>query len=263
MESGVCRIENTSEIDFPDSLSFFSPYLPYYVKQILGVGGEAFLSRSYDGAVSGLFIYDESERAGTIFTQSREVFDYFYHLKPFNSLFAELKTEHDNECFDIYNVNLENRVIDHRFNHEITIAESTDIGTVERFMALTHPGINRSWVKIALSDGEKCFTVKLGDEIAGLGWLSVVHQIGRLHSLYVKPQFRRIGIGRDIFYARLLWLKSTHAHSVFSEISRENKPSSKIAVKGGMSASGQVFQYYKMDAKAETIASTAQKSSKF
>jgi GNAT superfamily N-acetyltransferase len=93
----------------------------------------------------------------------------------------------------------------------------------------------------------------LGSEIAGLGWVSIVNGIGRLHSLYVRPQFRRIGIGEDILFARLLWLKSMHARSAFSEISRYNLSCSRIAMEGHMRVSGQVFQYFRknLDRKKE------------
>jgi len=80
-----------------------------------------------------------------------------------------------------------------------------------------------------------------------LGWLSIVNGVGRLHSLHVKPQFRRIGIGEDILFARLLWLRSKRARSAFSEISRDNPPSSRIAMKGRMMPSGTIFQYFKKD----------------
>ncbi len=210
------------------------------------------MSKSSDGSVSGLFIYDDAEKAGTIFTRSRDVFDYFYKLKPFNSLFAELKTEHESETYDIYTIDLDNRVIDHSFNHEISVAEDADLSAIEDFMTLTHPGINPKWVEVALNEGDKCFTVQLGNEIGGVGWFSIVNRVGRLHSLYVKPQYRRIGIGLDILYARLLWLRSIRAHSAFSEISRENLPSSRTAAKAGMIASGQVFQYFRKDSKPET-----------
>ncbi len=111
-------------------------------------------------------------------------------------------------------------------------------------MVSTHPGLNEHWVDVALKQGERCFIVRLDKEIAGWGWLSIVNGNGRLHSLYVKPQFRRIRIGEDILYARLLWLKSKGAHSAFSEISRHNSPSSRIALKGQMTACGQIFQYF-------------------
>jgi len=230
---------------FPNGISFFQPYLEYYVKQILEVGGEAYVSTTSDGTISGLFIYDDYEKTGTMFTRSREAFDCFYELKPFGLLFAEMRTEHECEIYDIYTIDLENVMIDHSFRHEITIADEGQIDEIRRFMALTHPGVNRYWVGVALKDGDKCFIVRLGSEIAGLGWLSLVKGVGRLHSLFVKPQFRRTGIGQDILHARLFWLESKHAHSAFSEISRENTASSRIAVKGGMRVYGQIFQYFK------------------
>jgi len=248
-EMKVSQIWNTSDIDFvfPSGLSFFEPYLQYFIKEILEIGGEAYVSRTSEGTVSGIFIYDDYEKLGTIYTRSREVFDYFYGLKPFNFLFAEMRTEVESEIYDIYTINLENFAIIHRFSHEISIAEEGHMDEIEQFMVSTHPRINRRWVNVALKNGDRCFIVRLNNEVAGLGWLSIVNRIGRLHSLYVKPQFRRIGIGEDILHARLLWLKLKHARSAFSEISRYNLSSSRIAMKGHMRVSGQVFQYFKKD----------------
>jgi hypothetical protein len=58
-----------------------------------------------------------------------------------------------------------------------------------------------------------------------------------------------MGIGEDILYARLLWLKSNRARLAFSEISRSNHSSSKVAQKGHMRVSGQIFLYLKDDPK--------------
>jgi len=230
---------------FPEAFSFFEPYLPYFIKETIELGGEAYLTKNSEDDVSGVFIYDEVEKTGTIFTRSKKVFDYFYKLKPFNSLFAELRTEPANEIYDIYTLEMENREIVHSFNHQIALAEKNHISEIERFMELAHPEINRKWVKVALKNGDKCFIVSLGNEIAGLGWVSFVKHIGRIHSLYVKPQFRKLGIGEDILYARLLWLKTNHALSAFSEISRHNVSSSRIALKAKMNVSAQLFQYFK------------------
>jgi ribosomal protein S18 acetylase RimI-like enzyme len=243
----VSELRNTSDIDFvlPSGLSFFDPYLQYFIREILEIGGEAYVSRTPEGTVSGVFNYDDSERVGTIYTRSREVFDYFYGLKPFNFLFAEMRTEVESEIYDIYTLDLENHAVVHRFSHEIFVAEEGHMDEIERFMVSVHPGMNRRWVNVALKNGDRCFIVRLNNEIAGLGWLSLVNGIGRLHSLYVKPQFRRIGIGEDIVYARLLWLKSKRARSAFSEISRQNFSCSRIATKAQMRVSGQIFQYFK------------------
>jgi GNAT superfamily N-acetyltransferase len=232
---------------FPVGFSFFEPYLEYHVKEILEIGGEAYVTRTSEGVTSGLFMYDGSEKSGSIYTKSREIFDYFYVLKPFNWLFSELKTEHENEIYDIYAVDLDNLALAHRFSYEISMVENQDINEVERFMASTHPGINKKWVSVAFENGDRCFTVRLKNEIAGIGWVSFVNGIGRLYSLYVKPQFRRIGVGEDILNARLLWLKSKHARSAFCEISRYNAASSGNVMKAHMSVCGELFQYFRKD----------------
>lgn len=248
----VSQIVSASEINFafPSGASFFEPFLQYFTREILEIGGEAYVSRN-DGVISGLFMYDDAEKVASIYTSSREVFDYFYGLKPFRYLYAEMKTELENETYDIFSIDLENFPFDHRFTHEITMIEDSQADEIERFMCLTNPGINRKWVKVALKNGDRCFTVRLGSEIAGMGWVSLVNGIGRLHSLYVKPQFRRLGMGDDILGARLLWLKSKHARSVFSEISRINFSCSRIAAKEHMKVSGQIYQYFKKPVSAK------------
>jgi len=233
------------EIVFPEGFSFFEPYLQYFVREVLEIGGEAYVSMASDGDISGLFIYDDFEKSGTVFTRSREVFDYFYGSKPFNFLFAELKTEAEHEIYNIHSINLEKRDIVHRFSHEISMASDEQTSEIERFMVLAHPEINRKWTRVALKNGDKCFTVRLDSEIAGLGWASLVNGVGRLHSLFVNPQFRNLGIGEDILYARLMYLKSKHARLAFSEIHCDNSPCSRIASKAQMTVYGQVYQYFK------------------
>jgi len=239
-------IQNDSTIDsIPEDLSFFVPYLRYYVKQIRETDGEVQVSRLPDGTISGIFLYDHSEKTGVIFSRSREVFDYFFDSKPFDYLFAELGTEHENEPYDIYTLDLTDVMVDHSFSHEISIAASGDIDALKQFMISSSHRMNSKWVEVAMRDNEKCFLVRFGSEIAGLGWVSLVNGIGRLHSLYVKPQYRRLRIGEDLLFARLYWLKSNESRSVFSEISRFNSPSSKIAQKGQMSPTGQLFLYFR------------------
>jgi hypothetical protein len=245
-ELKVSQVRSASDVHFvfPNGFSFFQPYLEYWIKETLEIGGEAYVSETADGNGSGLFLYDDYEKAGSIFTQSREVFDYFYKLKPFKSIYAELHTEHLREIYDIHTVDLENNSLDHTFSHAISVADREQIEEIRQFMLSTHPGTNPRWIDVALRNGDKCVTVRLGDEIAGIGWLSLVNGIGRLHSLFVKPRFRRIGVGLDILFARLLWLKSKRARMAFSEISVNNLQSSRISIRGGMKVSGQVQQYF-------------------
>lgn len=242
-------MRNASDVQsiFPDGFSFFQPYLEYWIKETLEIRGEAYVSKTAAGNGSGLFLYDDYEKAGSIFTRSREVFNYFYGLKPFKSIYAELQTEQPKEIYDIYTVDLEDNPLDHKFSHAVSVADGGQIEEIRQFMLSTHPGTNPRWIDVALRNGDKCVIVRLGDEIAGVGWLSLVNDIGRLHSLFVKPRFRKISVGLDLLFARLLWLKSKNARMASSEISVNNLQSSRIAVRGGMKVSGQVYQYFKTE----------------
>ena len=247
-EIRVSQLRNASDVHsaYPNGFSFFQPYLEYWIKETLEIGGEAYVSETATGSGSGLFLYDDYEKAGSIFTRSREAFDYFYKLKPFKSIYAELQTEYPKEIYDIFTKDLENS-LDHTFSHAISVADIEQIEEIRQFMLSTHPGTNPRWIDVALTNGDRCVTVRLGDEIAGVGWLSLVNGIGRLHSLFVKPRFRKIGVGLDILFARLLWLKSKHARIALSEISVNNLQSSGISVRGGMKVSGQVYQYFRTE----------------
>ena len=43
------------------------------------------MSKTSEGSVSGIFLYDDFEKVGSIYTISRNVFDYFYRSKPLAS----------------------------------------------------------------------------------------------------------------------------------------------------------------------------------
>ena len=111
---------------------------------------------------------------------------------------------------------------------------------IEQFMTLTQPETNRKWVSVAISNGDKCFVVKIANRIVGIAWISIVDDIARSHSVYVEPQFRRRGIMSDIMQARLLYLKSRHVHTLINEVAESNTASSCHVVKAGEKKRGQV-----------------------
>ena len=87
--------------DLPKGLSFFDPILPHEVKETLEAGGEVFISQNSKGDKTGLFIYDNYETTGTIFTKSRDVFNQFYSLKPGSYIFSELDAaEYEKEVWN-------------------------------------------------------------------------------------------------------------------------------------------------------------------
>jgi ribosomal protein S18 acetylase RimI-like enzyme len=245
-EIQVTEIKNQAELpEIPGGLSFFSvPYLRYWAKEALDLGGEVQISRTPDGEISGLFVYDNYEENGTVFTRSKDVFDHFFQLKPSGSVWSELQTNHPSYTYDILTMNLAGVDLKHSFKRRVAI--DTNFVEIERFMTFTvHEVLNPKWVRVALGNGDRCFVARIGSEIAGVAWLSLVDGVGRVPDLYVKPQFRRTGVAVDLFYARLIYLKSMHARSYFAEISHDNEAGLEHALKVGMKISGQIFEYYR------------------
>jgi hypothetical protein len=250
--SGSVQVSKINTVDqqqlsvLPKGLSFFDPLLRHEVKEALEAGGEAFISQNSTGDTNGLFIYDDYEATGTIFTKSREVFDYFYKLKPSSYIFSELEVaEHPKEVWNIWQLDVQKAPLDHRFKHHVSI--DSDVAELERFIAATQPETNRQWVGVALKNGDKCFVVKIANRIVGIAWMEIVDGFARSHGLYVEPQFRKMGIMRDNFEARLIYLKSRHVHTLINEIAESNVASSTHAARIGEKIVGKIFLYTSPD----------------
>src|SRR5713226_365725 len=193
--------------DLPKGLSFLDPIIRHEAKEALEAGGEVYVSQNSDGHKSGLFIYDGYEATGTIFTKSREVFDHFYSLKPSSYIFSEYEeTEHPKEVWNIWQLDIDKVPLNHSFKHHVSMENNVE--ELERFMAASQPETNRQWIRVALKNGDKCFVVRIANRIVGIAWMTIVGGVARSHGLYVEPQFRKMGIMRDNFEARLIYLKS-------------------------------------------------------
>ena len=250
----VSKIESLDEqlSDLPKGLSFFDPILLHEVKEALEAGGETFISQNSNGDKNGLFIYDNYEATGTIFTRSREAFDQFYTLKPSSYIFSELEVaEHPKEAWNIWQLDVEKADLGHRFKHHVSM--DNDAREIERFMASTQPGTNRRWISVALKNGDNCFVVRIANKIVGIAWLSIVGEVARSHSIYVEPQFRRSGIMKDNFYARLIYLKSRRVRTLINEIAESNMPSATHAANMGETIVGKMFLYSSPDSHSQRL----------
>jgi len=244
----VSKLENLNDqlSALPNGLSFFDPILRHEVKESIEADGEVFLSQNSIGKTDGLFIYDNFEATGTIFTRSKEVFDRFYTLKPSSYIFSELEVEaYPKEPWNIWQLDIEKAHLGHRFRHHVSM--DYDAAEIERFMAATQPGTNRRWIRVALENGDKCFVVRIANRIVGMAWITVVGDVARSHGIYVEPQFRRMGIMSDNFQARLIYLKSLHVRTLINEIAESNMPSSRHAAKIGETIAGKIFLYSSLD----------------
>src|SRR5215471_4799554 len=135
-EIRVVEIHDPLRLDLKleQGLSFFGPYLRHWMLETLQVGGEVLASKSSESVVNGLFLYDRVEKTGTIFTKSRDVFDYFYGLRPLDSVYAEINTGHPKETYDINTIDLEHSYLTHTFNYQVSLAQERDQRALEEFM---------------------------------------------------------------------------------------------------------------------------------
>ncbi len=180
----VSRIKTIEEQlgNLPKGLSLFDPLLRHEVKEALESGGEVFVSQNSGGDANGLFIYDNYEATGTIFTKSREVFDHFYKLKPSSYIFSELEVaELPSEVWNIWQLDVDSAPLNHRFKYQVSMDHN--VSEIEQFMAATQPETNRQWISVALKNGDKCFVVKIANRIVGIAWMSIVDGVARSHSV--------------------------------------------------------------------------------
>ena len=240
----IGRLTSLTELDRAaiGNLSFFDPFLKHFMKEALMAGGEVHIAEN-GGNVTGIFLYDGVERTGSIFTRSREVFDAFFGMKSRFACFSELSTEHRREVFHVYTAALADCRYARRFNHEIQVAGNEDLPEIACVMKGIYRHLNTKWIDIAPGEGDRCFVARVSGRIAGVAWLSLEGGVGRLHSLAVSHQHRRLGIGTDLLSARLLWLRAVGARSVFSEIADSNTLSVRLATCAGMRPSVEMYQY--------------------
>ncbi|MDG6935061.1 MAG: GNAT family N-acetyltransferase, partial [Nitrososphaerota archaeon] len=185
---------------------------------------------------------DPYEETGTIFTKSRESFELFLRLRPHSYIFSEfLAEDYQRDVWNIWQLDINNVQSGHRFRYVVSIEYDAD--EIERFMMSTQPETNRRWIRVALNNGDKCFVVKISGRIVGMAWLTIAGDMARSHSVYVEPQFRRMGVMTDNLQARLIYLKSRGVKTLINEIAESNVASSGHAIKGGERMIGKMFLY--------------------
>ncbi len=232
--------------DLPKGLSFFDPMLRHEAREEIEAGGEVYVSENAEEGKNGLFIYDGWEATGTVFTKSRNVFERFCAMKPSSYIFSEFDVpELPKEVWNIWQLDVDRAPLDHRFKHHVGI--DTDIKEIERFMEATQPETNPRWISVALRHGDKCFVNRIDNRIVGMAWMSTVGDIARSHSIYVLPQFRRMGIMEDNLQARLVYLRAKRVHTLINEIAGANTASSKHVEKAGERIVGKVYLYVTPD----------------
>jgi len=231
---------------FGDLSDYFNPFLPHFVTAALRGGGEVWTSTAGSG-VEGLLLYNDVERMGSIFTRNPSVAEQLFALKEPVAMFSDYPLAPRTEVYHVYRTTSAASAFAHRFRHSVRLAQSRDQSAVLRLMKELYGRIDTSWLPVLPSAEEKCLLVEMAGEIVGVGWVTVVEGHGRLHSLSVRPHYRRMGIGGDLWHARVLWAFRAGAREVLSEIADQNVASRAIATSGGMQRVGQLLLSYRRE----------------
>ncbi len=236
----VTELGEARQLVFGDLSDCFNPFLPRFVREALLGGGEVWVSRE-DSVVDGLLLYNVIERVGSIFTRDARVARRLFDVKAAGAFFSEFSLSTKTEIYPVFAVEPTEGADTHPFAHPVRMARRSEQPAIIRMLNEMYGPIDTRWLQIASREEERCFVVDVAGEIAGVGWVSVVGAHGRLHSLSVRPHYRRIGIGTDLWHARVLWAQKAGGRRVISEISELNVASLAIARAGGMRRIGQQF----------------------
>lgn len=234
--------DDGADLDRADLSPWFNPFLSHFAADARRCGGEVRVIRD-DEAVTGLMVSDPVERVGSVFSRSRAIAEPFVRDRGPFGLYSEFPFEPSGEVFDILTLSLTEGAPSHRFRHPLRPFSAKDLPEVLGLLREVYGVVNERWFDQLPSPTEAGFLSEVDGRIAGIGWVSLARRRARLHSLTVRAPFRRMGIGTDLLFARLLWAHRSGALDVLSEISQRNPGSLTVAARGGLRRVGQIYFY--------------------
>jgi len=219
---------------------YFDPFLPHFIADTLRCEGEVLVS-TVGGRVDGLFLFNPVERIGSVFTRDLALAEAFSRSRRGIGVFSEFPLVPTAEVYDVLVTDGWASVGPHGYRHPVRAAREDDRPALLRLLQEVNGAVDERWLSPVEREGEKCLVVELEAGLVAAGWVSVVGQWGRLHSLSVRPGFRRMGVGADLWHARMLWARHAGAQRVLTEIAQTNVASRAISVAGGMRVWGPVY----------------------
>ena len=235
---------SAAEGSLGDLSDFFNPFIPHFITAALRSGGEVWASWA-GSDIDGLLLYNEVERVGSVFTRHPAVAQALFETRDPVALFSDFPLTTRTETYHIFRTERSLPVDGHQFAHRVRLARPRDRPRIVQLMQEMYGRIDANWLPVLPSSEEKCLLVEVGNQVVGVGWVAVVNGHGRLHSLSVRPHYRRMGIGTDLWYARVLWAYRAGARDVLSEIADQNVASQAIATSAGMQKVGRLFLSYR------------------
>ena len=227
-------------LDRADLSLWLNPFLPHFVREAQRCGGEVRVARAA-GGVEAVSVSDPVERVATVFSRSRSTAERFVRERGPYGMYSDFSFEPTAERFDILTVSLGSDAPSFHLRHLVRPLRPEDARPVLELMREVYGAVNERWYDGLPNPFETGLLAEVDGRLAGVGWVSTVGSHARLHSLTVRAPYRRMGLGTDLLFARLLWAQRAGAEEALSEISDQNIGSQAIAARGGMRRVGQVY----------------------
>ena len=159
--------------------------------------------------------------------------------------FSELSLAPGAETYHIYAGELPTGPGIHRFAHAVREVRPSDRPALLALFRELYGRADEAWFQPIPPLPEKGFAVEVDGRLAGAAWVSVAAEHARWHSLSVRARYRRLGIGRDLWYARALWAREQGARTAIAEISEHSLASQAVATSAGMRRVGEMYRLHR------------------
>ncbi len=220
----------------------FGPLLPHFALETLRSGGEVRVRPGPHGTARALYLFHPVDGEASVFTPEAELAEEYRVLRPGVGLYSDFRLVPNSLELYVYDGTTEGAGEQHRYSHPVRLANRTDHPSVASVLRTVNGTVDERWIGTAEPGVEDCLVVDGPRDIAGVGWATRVGAFGRLHSLAVRPECRRAGIGTDLFWARMEWLRRSGVRSVVTEIAVDNAGSRAIAEAGGLRTVGRIYR---------------------
>ncbi len=236
-------------IDHDKTTSFFAPFIEDMMTKALAAGDRVAIA--YDsGRIKGVAIYHRDARIGTLFAEDTEVNELLRKFIGTKDFFCETKHRTDKgsrnkavyNIYETHGVFVKEDVRPEPYDRElIRQMEPDDLPQVCRISKKAYKIRGRRWFKTLLAQGEVALVARIGDEVVGFAFATVVDEHARFHSLTVDPEFRGRGIGKELMRARLNLVHHLGATEALLEIADWNLPSLRVSSTFGFVRLGRMY----------------------
>lgn len=237
----LTQLSEVEALSVGDLSQFFNPFLVHFMREMLRVGGDVTLSS--DGPnVNGVLLRSAVEQEASIFARDADVAATLFRRVEHAAVFSEFRLDPTSEVYLVYAAELQTWDGSHRYAHPVRAAEPSDRPAILGLMREVYGRFDERWLDVYPCEQEVCFVVDGAEGIAGAAWAAVVNGHGQLHSLSVRPRYRRTGVASDLWHVRMEWARRAGAGSVLCEIAEQNLASRAIAEAGGMRPVGLIYR---------------------